>query len=47
MSMIIQDVRTAGDDTLDQEDETAPEHIVIKEEDQEEETQQGDGEEDH
>ena len=47
MSLIIQDVCTAGDDTLDQEDEAAPEHIVIKEEDEEGDTQEEDEEEEH
>ena len=40
MSLIIQDVRTAGEDTLDKEDEAAPDHIVIKEEDEEGDTQE-------
>ena len=34
MSLIIQDVRTAGDNTLDQEDKITPENIVVKEEEE-------------
>ena len=39
MSLIIQDVRTTGDNTLDQEDKITPENIVVKEEEEEESTQ--------
>ena len=39
VSMIIQDVRTAGDNTPDQENKITPENIVVNEEEGEESTQ--------
>ena len=38
VNMIIQDVRTAGDNTPDQENKITPENIVVNEEEEEENT---------